>query len=103
MSFVSRRVPFHYDPLLIEDPLFHGNNVGRNCFRITQVQHAFSDALLALNFGQSLMELLKRDQEGETKKTKKKEESSNSSSSHKNNNNDDGISEHSKRIRRLSH
>ena len=60
-AFVTRRggVPFNFDPLLIEDPLFHGNNVGRNCFRITQVQQAWADALLALNFGKSLVELLR--------------------------------------------
>jgi hypothetical protein len=36
------------DPLLVEDPLSEGNNVGRNAFRIFQVQRAFSDAHRAL-------------------------------------------------------
>eukprot|EP00939_MAST-03C_sp_MAST-3C-sp1_P001923 g1923.t1 len=50
--------PFEFDPVLIEDPLFDGNNVGRNCFRIHQVQRAWSEALLALNFGKGLEESL---------------------------------------------
>jgi len=32
----------------VEDPLNPGNNVGRNAFRIFQVQRAFSDAHRAL-------------------------------------------------------
>ena len=33
-----------FDPMWVEDPLNPGNNVGRNAFRIFQVQRAFSDA-----------------------------------------------------------
>lgn len=40
--------PFTFDPLFVEDPLAAGNNVGRNAFRIFQVQRAFSDAHRAL-------------------------------------------------------
>ena len=40
--------PFTFDPLFVEDPLSSGNNVGRNAFRIFQVQRAFSDAHRAL-------------------------------------------------------
>ena len=40
--------PFTFDPLFVEDPLAAGNNVGRNAFRINQVQRAFSDAHRAL-------------------------------------------------------
>ena len=40
--------PFTFDPLFVEDPLSAGNNVGRNAFRIFQVQRAFSDAHRAL-------------------------------------------------------
>ncbi|KAL7540164.1 hypothetical protein ACHAXR_011026 [Thalassiosira sp. AJA248-18] len=37
-----------FDPIWVEDPLNPGNNVGRNAFRIFQVQRAFSDAHRAL-------------------------------------------------------
>ena len=40
--------PFTFDPLFVEDPLSSRNNVGRNAFRIFQVQRAFSDAHRAL-------------------------------------------------------
>ena len=40
--------PFTFDPLFVEDPLYSGNNVGRNAFRIFSVQRAFSDAHRAL-------------------------------------------------------
>jgi hypothetical protein len=40
--------PFTFDPLFVEDPLSSTNNVGRNAFRIFQVQRAFSDAHRAL-------------------------------------------------------
>ena len=40
--------PYTFDPLFVEDPLSMGNNVGRNAFRIFQVQRAFSDAHRAL-------------------------------------------------------
>lgn len=41
-------MPYTFDPLFVEDPLSSGNNVGRNAFRIFQVQRAFSDAHRAL-------------------------------------------------------
>jgi hypothetical protein len=41
-------MPFSFDPLFVEDPLSETNNVGRNAFRIFQVQRAFSDAHRAL-------------------------------------------------------
>ena len=34
--------PYVRDPLYIEDPNQEGNNVGRCCFRITQIQHAWA-------------------------------------------------------------
>lgn len=37
-----------FDPIWVEDPLNPLNNVGRNAFRIFQVQRAFSDAHRAL-------------------------------------------------------
>jgi hypothetical protein len=40
--------PFSFDPVFIEDPLSSSNNVGRNSFRINQVQRAFSDASASL-------------------------------------------------------
>mmetsp|Transcript_35538 Transcript_35538/g.106082 ORF Transcript_35538/g.106082 Transcript_35538/m.106082 type:complete len:701 (+) Transcript_35538:3245-5347(+) len=40
--------PYTFDPLFVEDPMNAGNNVGRNAFRIFQVQRAFSDAHRAL-------------------------------------------------------
>ena len=40
--------PFTFDPLFVEDPLSSTNNIGRNAFRIFQVQRAFSDAHRAL-------------------------------------------------------
>eukprot|EP00979_Chaetoceros_neogracilis_P003109 scaffold530_cov223-Chaetoceros_neogracile.AAC.2 len=39
---------FGFDPLYVEDPISIGNNVGRNSFRINQVQRAFSDTHRAL-------------------------------------------------------
>jgi len=47
-SFDQAGRPYTFDPLFIEDPLSEGNNVGRNAFRIFQVQRAFSDAHRAL-------------------------------------------------------
>ena len=43
-------MPYTFDPLFVEDPLSDSeiNNVGRNAFRIFQVQRAFSDAHRAL-------------------------------------------------------
>ena len=40
---------FRFDPLYVEDPLSPGNNVGRNCFRIAQIQRAWHDAYVALS------------------------------------------------------
>jgi DNA polymerase sigma len=37
-----------FDPIWVEDPMNVNNNVGRNAFRIFQVQRAFSDAHRAL-------------------------------------------------------
>ena len=34
-----------FDPLFVEDPLSEGNNAGRNCFRIFQIQRQWSTAL----------------------------------------------------------
>jgi hypothetical protein len=45
---VDHGMPYTFDPLFVEDPLSPGNNVGRNAFRIVQVQRAFSDAHRAL-------------------------------------------------------
>jgi hypothetical protein len=42
-------MPYTFDPLFVEDPLAEGNNVGRNAFRIVQVQRCFSDAHRALS------------------------------------------------------
>lgn len=39
---------FGFDPLYVEDPISLGNNVGRNSFRINQIQRALSDAHRAL-------------------------------------------------------
>ena len=47
-SNVGQGRPFTFDPLFVEDPLSPSNNVGRNAFRINQVQRAFSDAHRAL-------------------------------------------------------
>lgn len=41
-SFSSFK-PYKFDPLFIEDPLAYENNVGRNCFRIHQVQKLWSE------------------------------------------------------------
>ena len=45
---MDHAMPFTFDPLFVDDPLSSGNNVGRNAFRIFQVQRAFSDAHRAL-------------------------------------------------------
>lgn len=47
-SSFDTRIPYTFDPLFVEDPLSSVNNVGRNAFRIIQVQRAFSDAHRAL-------------------------------------------------------
>jgi hypothetical protein len=43
--------PNHFDPLHIEDPLQPNNNVGRNVFRIRQIQKVFGEAAEALRVG----------------------------------------------------
>jgi len=48
MGGLSSGRSYTFDPLWVEDPLSSGNNVGRNAFRIFQVQRAFSDAHRAL-------------------------------------------------------
>eukprot|EP00978_Attheya_sp_CCMP212_P015392 scaffold39755_cov52-Attheya_sp.AAC.3 len=48
VPIMSSARPYTFDPLFIEDPLSAGNNVGRNAFRIFQVQRAFADAHRAL-------------------------------------------------------
>jgi len=40
--------PNHFDPLHVEDPCQPANNVGRNVFRIKQIQKAFADAAEAI-------------------------------------------------------
>jgi hypothetical protein len=47
-SVFDHGMPYTFDPLFVEDPLSETNNVGRNAFRIFQVQRAFSDAHRAL-------------------------------------------------------
>ena len=47
-STFDHGMPYTFDPLFVEDPLSETNNVGRNAFRIFQVQRAFSDAHRAL-------------------------------------------------------
>lgn len=41
--------PYKFDPLYIEDPICPSNNIGRNCFRIFQIQRAWNDAWRALD------------------------------------------------------
>jgi DNA polymerase sigma len=43
-SWETMHLPYKFDPLYIEDPMCPSNNVGRNCFRIFQIQRAWSDA-----------------------------------------------------------
>lgn len=42
-TFASSFKPYKFDPLFIEDPLAFENNVGRNCFRVHQVQKLWSE------------------------------------------------------------
>ncbi|CAN0272808.1 unnamed protein product [Ectocarpus sp. 12 AP-2014] len=42
------RMPYRFDPLFIEDPMNLSNNVGHNCFRVYQIQRAWSDAHASL-------------------------------------------------------
>lgn len=41
--------PYKFDPICIDDPLEIGNNVGRNCFRILQVQRCLSEVVNAVD------------------------------------------------------
>ena len=41
--------PYKFDPLYLEDPICPSNNIGRNCFRIFQIQRAWNDAWRALD------------------------------------------------------
>jgi len=43
--------PYKFDPLYLEDPICPSNNIGRNCFRIFQIQRAWNDAWRALDPG----------------------------------------------------
>jgi hypothetical protein len=45
VPIMSSARPYTFDPLFIEDPLSAGNNVGRNAFRIFQVQVNFDETL----------------------------------------------------------
>eukprot|EP00746_Dinoflagellata_sp_MGD_P129787 gnl/MRDRNA2_/MRDRNA2_63875_c0_seq1.p1 gnl/MRDRNA2_/MRDRNA2_63875_c0~~gnl/MRDRNA2_/MRDRNA2_63875_c0_seq1.p1 ORF type:complete len:1463 (+),score=258.35 gnl/MRDRNA2_/MRDRNA2_63875_c0_seq1:97-4389(+) len=47
-----------FDPLWIEDPLNHTNNVGRNCFRVRQIQRVMARAADALVAEPSLHAIL---------------------------------------------
>ena len=40
---------YKFDPFFLEDPLSPGNNIGRNCFRIYQVQRSWSEALSSVS------------------------------------------------------
>lgn len=40
--------PYKFDPIYIDDPLQEGNNVGRNCFRIFQIQKCFSETVQSI-------------------------------------------------------
>ena len=44
----EQNLTYNLDPFLVEDPLSPENNVGRNAFRIFQIQRAFSDAHRAM-------------------------------------------------------
>jgi len=44
-NFLPRRRVGVIDPLYIEDPFQPTNNIGRNCFRVVQIQKAFADAV----------------------------------------------------------
>jgi DNA polymerase sigma len=44
-NFLPRRRVGGIDPLYIEDPFQPTNNIGRNCFRVVQIQKAFADAV----------------------------------------------------------
>jgi len=46
-----------FDPLWVEDPLNPTNNVGRNCFRIRQIQRSFARAADALTASEASSQL----------------------------------------------
>lgn len=46
--FFEKSAEHQFDPLYVQDPLRPLNNVCKNCFRIAQIQRAFSDALLQI-------------------------------------------------------
>ncbi|WVZ79006.1 hypothetical protein U9M48_026637 [Paspalum notatum var. saurae] len=46
--YLNRERGHSIDPIHIDDPLCHANNVGRNCFRIHQCIKAFADAFTVL-------------------------------------------------------
>jgi len=73
-AFLSERVSLtgerahRFDPLWIEDPLNPTNNVGRNCFRIRQIQRSLAlaaDALAANEASSTLRAILRVDGRGE--------------------------------------
>lgn len=47
-NFLPRRRVGVIDPLHIECPFEPTKNIGRNCFRVVQIQKAFADASIAL-------------------------------------------------------
>lgn len=47
-SSIAAHDPHKFDPLFIEDPLHLSNNVGRNCFRITQIRRTFATGYTTL-------------------------------------------------------
>lgn len=49
MAGILPENPYRFDPLYIEDPICPGSNVGRNCFRVFQIQRAWNDAWRALD------------------------------------------------------
>ena len=59
-----------FDPLWIEDPLNPTNNVGRNCFRIRQIQRSFAhaaDALTSADSNSQLGSILRVEPTGEAR------------------------------------
>jgi len=52
-SMLTREDAHRFDPLWVEDPLNPANNVGRNCFRIRQIQRSFAHAHDALKSGEA--------------------------------------------------
>ncbi|CAE8701075.1 unnamed protein product, partial [Polarella glacialis] len=57
-----------FDPLWVEDPLNPTNNVGRNCFRIRQIQRSLAraaDAMAASEAGSQLRSILRVESQGD--------------------------------------